>query len=98
MIKKEILTLNVQKVVCLAKTKTSRKLDESAPTNMLRPNKNVVFSGKINKTVGGTVALLFLMLEKEILKRSTSKHAKKMYLGYETGQNSSDSKKNMIFR
>ena len=30
------------------KKRPSRKLDESAPTNMLRPKKNVVVSGKIN--------------------------------------------------
>ena len=30
------------------------------------------------------------MFKKEILKRATSKHAKKMYFGHETGQNNSD--------
>ena len=33
------------------------------------------------------------MFKKEILKGATSKHAKKMYFGYETGQNSSEFKK-----
>ena len=49
MIKKEILTLNVQTVGFLAKKKPSRKLDESAPTNMLRPNKDVVFQERLTK-------------------------------------------------
>ena len=46
----------------------------------------------------GAVAPLILMFKKEILKGATSKHAKHMYFGYETGQHSSDFKKNMIFR
>ena len=33
------------------------------------------------------------MFKKEILKGATSKHAKKMYVGYETGQNNSDFKR-----
>ena len=37
------------------------------------------------------------MFKKEILKGATSKHVKKIYFGYETGQNSSDfTKKNDI--
>ena len=45
--------------------------------------------------MAGAVAPLILMFKKEILKRATSKHAKKMYVGHETGQNSSDFKKNV---
>ena len=33
------------------------------------------------------------MFKEEILKGATSKHVKKMYVGYETGQNNSDFKK-----
>ena len=43
--------------------------------------------------MGGAVAVIFLMFKKKILKRSTSKHAIKMYFGYKTGQTSSDFKK-----
>ena len=46
----------------------------------------------------GAVAILILMFKEEILKRATSKHAKKMYFGHETGQNSSDFKKKLIFQ
>ena len=56
------------------------------------------FSGKINETSGVAVAPLILMFKKEILKGATSKHAKQMYFGYETGQHNSDFKKQMIFR
>ena len=45
---------------------------------------------------GLAVAPLILMFKKEILKGATSKHAKQMYVGYETGQNNSDFKKNDI--
>ena len=48
--------------------------------------------------MNGAVAILILMFKEEILKRATSKHAKKMYFGHETGQNSSDFKKQLIFR
>ena len=48
--------------------------------------------------MNGAVAILILMFREEILKIATSKHAKKMYFGHETGQNSSDFKKKMIFR
>ena len=43
--------------------------------------------------MNGAVAILILMFKEEILKMATSKHTKKMYLGHETGQNSSDFKK-----
>ena len=43
--------------------------------------------------MNGAVAILILMFREEILKMATSKHAKKMYVGPETGQNSSDFKK-----
>ena len=35
------------------------------------------------------------MFKKEMLKGATSKHAKKMYFGYETGQHRSEFKKNV---
>ena len=41
-----------------------------------RQRKNVVVPGKINKKIGGAVAPLYLMIKKEILIMSTSKHAK----------------------
>ena len=36
------------------------------------------------------------MFKKQILKGAISKHVKKMYCGYETGQNNSDFKKKNI--
>ena len=48
--------------------------------------------------MNGAVAPLILMFREEILKMATSKHAKQMYFGHETGQNNSDFKNKMIFR
>ena len=98
MIKKEILTLNTETVRFMTKQMTLQKTWRKCSNKYIVRKQNVVFPGQINLQIGGAVAPLFLMFKKEILKGATSKHAKKMYFGYETGQNSSDFKKKLIFR
>ena len=77
---------------------TLRKKLQKCFKQFIRGKAIVEWCGKMKQKYSLALIALFLINNNKLLKSSTSEHVKKMNVGHETGQHSSDFKKKMIFR